>query len=122
MSYFFKNQRGFSLVEVVVASLIFGIATAGLFSVFRSQGGTSERTEKRLEAVYVARTILEELRTRVDPENWSNAGGVLTLGTHVQNITPPNSTITYTATYNVTEPRPGIRRVDLTVTWNEPPS
>ena len=122
MLHLSKNKAGVSLIEVTIGALIFSIAAVGLFSTFQAQRITTEQTEKRLEAAYVARQVLEDLRTKVDPANW-NFGGALAVGSHTPpSITgSPPSNIQYTVTYNViTEPDPGIRRVDLTVSWNEP--
>ena len=105
-------------MEVTIAALIFSIAAVGLFSAFQAQRMTTEQTEKRLEAGYVAREVLEDLRTKVDPANWG-PGGLLENGT-TQTRTIGRSNMNYTVTYTVTEPNPGIRRVDLTVSWNEP--
>ena len=114
--FFVKNKKAVSLVEVTIGALIFSIAAAGLFSVFGAQRATTEQTESRLKAAYAARQVLEDLRTKVDPENW-NGGGVLALGTHTRSIRPAGSTTTYNVAYTVTEPDPDIRRLDLTISW-----
>lgn len=116
--FFLKNKKAVSLIEVTIGALIFSISAAGLFSVFRAQRFATEQTENRLEAAYVARQVLEDLRTKVDPQTWNT--GALTLGAHtLPPIPSSNPLVTYNVTYNVTEPEAGvdIRRVDLTVTW-----
>ena len=106
------KNTGISLIEVVLAALIFSITSAGLFSTFSAQRIATERSERRLQAVYYARQVLEELRARVDQRNWDS--GDLSIGTH--NL----SSGAFNAAYNVTQDPTGLRRVDLTVSWNEP--
>jgi len=106
------NKKGVSLIEVIIAALIFSITSAGLFSTFSAQRIATERSQRQLQAAYYARQVLEELRAKVDQQNWDS--GDLSIGTH--NVTSG----IFTASYEVTEDSTGLRRVNLTVTWNEP--
>lgn len=129
------NKKGVSLVEVTIAALIFSIAAAGLFIVLSQQRQTSDRSERRLQAAYYAKQLLEELRAKVDQRNWNTA-------------VPPNpaiwSNLNLTCDGNpypwpgALPPLPGVqvnytcrdiapgnpgegsRQVTLTIQWNEP--
>ena len=57
-----RSNRGFTLIEVMIAILIFGL-TAGAISVASSQAITSTRQiEEQTEARWVAQNYLTELR------------------------------------------------------------
>ena len=107
------NQNGASLVEVLIAALIFTIAATGLFTTFASQRETTKRSQRQVQAAYYGRQVLEELRSKVDQRNWDS--GDLQEGVH--NLAPSGP---YSATYTVTTTANGGRKVDLTITWNEP--
>ena len=117
-----NEDKGFSLVEVMMATLIFAIAAAGLFSTFRVQREYSNRSERKLQAAYCGRQVLEELRAKVDQRNWDS--GDLQEGNHTYNLFSSPCNI-FTATYTVTNVvinsvNTGGRKVSLNVTWNEP--
>lgn len=107
------NQNGVSLVEVLITSLIFVVAATGLLATFSSQRSTVKRSQRQVQAAYYGRQVLEELRSKVDQRNWDS--GDLQEGAHTLPASGP-----YTATYTVTTTANGGRKVDLTITWNEP--
>lgn len=117
----------------MVASIIFIIATIGLFSSLSGLRTTSSESKKRLAAANYGRQVLEALRANVDDRSWGNgcAPTVQDLS-----ITPPDQpcdhgpfttvieSTTYTAQYTVTpqiDPGPPPqeigRAVNITVTW-----
>ncbi len=106
------NQNGVSLVEIIIAALIFTIAATGLLTTFASQRETSQRSQRKVQAAYYGRQVLEELRSKVDQRNWDS--GDLSEGVHTLSSGQYNATYTVTATAN------GGRKVDLNITWNEP--
>ena len=125
------KKNGYSLVEIVVSSLIFSIAAAGLLSLFASQRETSDRGEKRLLAAYYGRQVLEELRAKVDQRNW-NAGTPNWWNLNCDDLSyawpgslPPstlhNAQVNYTCT-EILPPNPaaGSRKFTLTIKWDEP--
>ena len=135
MGTILKNKNGVSLVEVTVAALIFAIATTGLFMVLNQQRGASDRAERRLQAAYYAKQLLEELRPKVDqrdwdasPPNWWNL--VCDGATYAwPGASPPMAGAT--VNYQCTEipgippsppgtPGAGSRQVTLQIQWNEP--
>ncbi|MCA9398689.1 MAG: type II secretion system protein [Candidatus Omnitrophica bacterium] len=101
-----RNQKGFaSFVEVVVTAVIFVLAAAGILaslSMIQPQG--TESTEK-LEAAYMAKGFLEELRTSVTADSWADTSGDLwpTGGTPKTTTVTGPSGKSYTITYEVTE-------------------
>jgi prepilin-type N-terminal cleavage/methylation domain-containing protein len=57
-----RDERGFSLVEVLVAILILGIASLAVFQVFDASTRTAFRAEQSQVAINVAQRELEEIR------------------------------------------------------------
>ena len=124
-----KNTHSFTLVEVLVAAVIFSIAVAGLFSVFSITRQTSDASERELQAAYLGRQLLEELRAKVDQRNWDPTAPdtwylVCDGGTYDWPGIPANplsgfdagATVRYTCDNLAT----GARKVTLQITWNEP--
>ena len=118
-----RNHNAFTLVEVLVAAIIFALAATGLFTAFSTQGAASGKSERRLMAVYYGRQLLEDLRNKVDnrtsawPLTCDNA-------THLwPGATPPISGMaaTYSCdTIAAGRPGEGSRKVTLNVQWTEP--
>ena len=72
------KKEGFaSLVEVIVTAVIFSLAAFGVFttiSMLRPHGADSLR---KLEAAYVAKGVIDELRAYVDARMWDNEDSLL---------------------------------------------
>jgi len=56
-----KNQRGFTLLEVLVATAIMGIAVAGILSALAASSRNVVRLTQADRAVILARTKMDEL-------------------------------------------------------------
>ena len=117
----FKKDSGFTLVELVVAVLIFSLSIASILSVLGSMNKTSSASFEEVQAIYRGKEILEDLRLDVDATTWDDAAASrLTPGT-VYNLPPPPvgpDGITFDASYNVTADPSGGRWVNLTVSWD----
>ena len=106
------NQEGFaSILEVIVASIIFMTTAVGFFSamtMLRPQGANST---KKLQALYVGKQVADKLRAQVYGNLW--IGGALDPagGTRSQTIGA------YTVNYTVTDVNPYLRRLDMTVEY-----
>ena len=119
----FKKNRGFTVVEIIVASLIFSITAIGIFSTLAAIRKPSAESQRRVTAAYFGKQVLDDLRAQIDAINWQEGSG----GPLDPTISHPPYTsnidgITYTGTYAV-EPDPNgslARRISLTVSWTEP--
>jgi hypothetical protein len=113
-----KKQGGFaSIVEVAVTAVIFILATVGIISTVSALKPHARESTKKIEAAYVGKGIIDELRKEVN----AAPGGVffgnnLSIGTHTRSAITTTGTA-YTVTYDVTEPIPNVRKVTMTVTW-----
>jgi len=115
------RQEGFaSILEVIVASVIFVVTALGAFSsiaMLRSQGGGSTR---ELEALYIGKRVMDDLRGQVYGNLWAS-GPLSTVGNpYTQTITV--GARTYTVTYSMVDTQvssgyPWTRRMDMTVQY-----
>lgn len=114
--YAASRADGFTIVEVVVAALIFALAVTGVFSAIGALRGPAVASKEDITAAFVGKQVLEDLRTEVDAETWTT--GSLANG----NYTLPAVTVdgvAYTPSYLVTNDPGGTqaKKVDLTITW-----
>ena len=61
-----RRQKGFTLVEVLVALVIFGVIAASVLKTLQDSVGQQSRLEERLAANWVAQQALAEIRIRSD--------------------------------------------------------
>ena len=71
-NYNFAKKKGFSLVEIIVASLLLALLATGIFSIAISSSRIIKRSSGRITAIEVAQTVLEDLRAYLGEGNWSN--------------------------------------------------
>lgn len=117
------KTKAFSLVEVVVASVIFMIAAAGAFKVFSIAQKMSTVSSDEVIAANYGRGLLESLRARVDQRTW-NSGWYLSCDDawHSWPATPTNTepfynlsgNVDYRCTENATT---GTRKVTMNIVW-----
>ena len=113
-----KNNGFASLVEVIVTAIIFTIAAAGILTTISALRPHSSESVRRLEAAYIGKSIIDELREAVDAETWNEAGSDLATGV----VTDSTSFPPYTVTYRIEEV-PGtsgtLRQLFMNVTYPE---
>ncbi len=110
-----NQKNGFTIVEVVISSLIFVIAVAGIFASINLLRKPAEDTTDKINAAFVGKEILEGLRKQVDAASWQT--GDLTVGTHALNTISVDG-VTYTPSYTVSDdPDTSARKVTLSINW-----
>ncbi len=112
-----ENQAGFaSIVEVAVTTVVFVLATAGILSTMSMLKPHGKISEKKIEAAYVGKGILDEIRKEVGVTAGGDLFGPnLALGAH-----GPTVIGDYTVNYTVAEDPPGnpdLLKVTMTITW-----
>ena len=118
------EKRGFTLIEVIVASLILVFTVAGLLFVFSSEKAALERAGRRIQAMDFARQTLEQLKNEVRADRWDI--GELRIHTEAPQALPGKFGANFAAQrgYVVTAgPAPiadSYRIVTVTVNWSEP--
>ena len=118
----FAHVKGFSLVEAMVAGVVFTIAVAGVFSSISSTTSSTSSTatvNKNLIAAYCGQQVLESFRSKVDARDWSS--GSLTLGDHTLSgptLAPYSQCAGVTSVvYTVSDAGNGARKVVANVNW-----
>ena len=74
------RQGGFTLIEVVVAIVVVGVAVAGLASLFVSSAGHSHEPYLRERALAVANAFMDEILNKRWDENTPLGGGCVNTG------------------------------------------
>jgi len=75
------KKEGFSsLVEIIVTALIFLLATFGILTTASILKPESSNSTRRLQAAYMGKQIIDDLRASVDARSWDNAAGPLAVG------------------------------------------
>lgn len=143
-----SNESGFTLIEIIVASVVFALVIAGLLSVFVAGSRHIIHARERMTSAELGKLFIDPLQTDVRQDTWTlgSASNALTIGTtycdsdsggHTQNKNcPPTAaqrTVNnreFSAAYTIAQGgvNPGddpaligtdLRRVTTTITWNE---
>jgi prepilin-type N-terminal cleavage/methylation domain-containing protein len=108
-----NSDEGFTLVELLVTIIVLGIVITSLGGLYYLMEITGVQTQHYDTAVRAARTEIEDLR--------NNGYDSLTPGTNINFTSSLPSSLPNgkTGTAAVSEPLPGLRRVDVTVTYSD---
>ena len=58
------NEKGFTMLEIMVALTIFGIVAAGMAQAYVLQLHTNNASEVRSQAIQAAQRVLDDIRTK----------------------------------------------------------
>ena len=72
-----KSQRGFTLVEVLVAIVLCAVAMVGVIALYRASTNASSFSRHTTEATVLAQAKLEQLRTQTGVVASTTDGGVI---------------------------------------------
>jgi len=108
------SSQAFSIVEIIVAALIFMIVAAGTFAVFSMARTTSVASDEEILAVNRGRELLESLRRLVDQDMWSS--WPLTCDNALRDW-PSETNVKYRCDGSVLDG--SARQVTVTVGWDE---
>jgi prepilin-type N-terminal cleavage/methylation domain-containing protein len=119
-----KNDKGFSLLEVVVSMMIFAVLVPGVFTMAIYAKSVRCRTQNVLQAAYQAQTVMERSRY-MSTDDFFGTSRVLSTGdTHSPNelSLSDNPDISNAISpewyYNVTTVS-GFKKGTITVRWQE---
>lgn len=106
------SNNGFaSIVEVIVTSIIFVIAAAGIMSTLSILKPQETVSTEKMEAAYIGKAIIDDLRQQVDANTWYGGGGGLDVGSY--SLTNG----IYSIDYQISEPSPLYRKLTMNITW-----
>jgi len=137
-----ENKKGLTLMEIIVATVIFALAVAGLMNLFVAGKRYILHSRSRMSGGELGKVFLEPLQMSVRQDTWGQAGNSLTNtptgGLYCDGV--PGHTqlpgcsadrtldgVPYAAKYEIdaaptptgAATPPELRRVVLTVNWSE---
>jgi prepilin-type N-terminal cleavage/methylation domain-containing protein len=83
-----KNERGFTLVEVMVALTILAIVLTSVFAPMQFALGTAADSEREIVATEAAKTLFDELGQTI-PSTYGEREGNLPTGQHWRLLVSP---------------------------------
>lgn len=113
------GKKGFSLVELIVSTLIISILAAGVFGAFIGAKYVLNRARHRIQAFNFAKEVQDKLRS-----NYKYEDTAMDLETHqaldIGVATPGEMDPLVTSfTYDVSETPSAYKQVTVTFTWDE---
>ncbi|MFA6358106.1 MAG: type II secretion system protein [Candidatus Omnitrophota bacterium] len=130
-----RHVKGFTLLEIIVATLLFSLATAGMVSIFVGGKRQVMHVRDRTASSEMGKLFLDPLQLDVRQDTWGLgfAENALTVGTtycdsdggHTQNRSCPALTnrklnnIEFSSTYTTDMVGTNLRRVKVKVNWTE---
>ncbi len=109
--------KAFTLTEVVIATVIFSLAMAGVFASISNLRQPAVESSQEVTAAFIGKKILNDLRSEVSAPTWNTTGN-LTLGPHGPLTAINVGGIDYTPTYIVeADPGTNARKVTLNISW-----
>lgn len=121
-----QKKSGFTLVEILVSSVIFALVIVGLLSVFASASKHITHTRERMAGTELGKFFIDSMQMDVRQDTW-NSNGLDVSATPVA-LTPQKlNNRDFSATYIVADGTSDtalvgtdLRRVTTKITWNEP--
>lgn len=109
-----SSEAAFSMVEVVVSSLVLATSAVAVFAVVAGSKAPQYETDRKLLAVSRARALSDQLRMNVAQNLWNSTQWAP--GTHAlaADANYPGISARYTVT-NI--PATGAKQVTLNVSW-----
>lgn len=108
-----KREQGFTIVELLIATLIIGIITAGISTLFININTLQRKTSYIDSATRAAQRQVEMLRN--DNYGSLQPGENINFTDKLPSSLPGNKS----GTVAVSEPAPDLKRVDVTVTYTD---
>jgi type II secretion system protein I len=108
-------QRGFTMIEVMVAILLTALTVIGVLGLYRIESRASAFSRRETEAAVSAQDKLEELRTQVAPASATTTGGPETVYDELNGL--PIFTRSWTIQQSASDN--SVYSITVTVTWDE---
>jgi prepilin-type N-terminal cleavage/methylation domain-containing protein len=107
------SEGGFSLVELLVTIIVLGVVITSLGGLYYLTQVTEVQSQHFDIAVRAARTEIEDLRN--EGYNSLNPGTNINFTSSLSSVLPSGAT----GTVVISEPIPGLRRVDVTIAYTD---
>lgn len=119
------NNKGFgSILEVTITAIVFSVAAVGLMTTITMVRPESTTSSKRLEAAYIGKQLIDDLRKDVSAETWylGNTDDPLLPGTYTDSVTQDG--VQYNYTYTIQQVNPygdfDARKLTITIEYPDP--
>ena len=126
------NKKGFTLIEIIIATLILALVTTGLAHVFLAGKRHILHTRSKIQAAELGRLFLDYLPMHVRQDTWDQAANALSITLPAGRdcasqpgcpALPAERTldgITYNPQYYISNVGTSLRKVKVTINWTEP--
>ncbi len=113
------TSKGFTLVEVVTATVVLSLVVLGLLSVFVAGNKHIIHTRERMSGAEIGKLFFDPLQTNVSQKDWGatnplNLAGPTPIASQKANIRNFGGTYTTSPVANT-----DLRRVTANITWKE---
>lgn len=114
------RKNGFTLVEIMVSTVILALLAAGIFSVLVSSRYLVARSKTRVAAVEIARAEIERMKSLADVNTFYTPSGLLD-GTGTWRAWDTTTYTPYSVRYRVDNGTgtATYRKVTVQVAWND---
>ena len=113
------KKKGLSLLEILVATMLFALVMTGLASVFLAGKRHLLRSRSKITTAEVIKSSLEPLQMQVRQDQWTSPGNCLGTGNCPGQTWIGESNITYSLVNTWTIiPGTALRKVKTTVNWS----
>jgi len=113
-----RKQTGFTMVEIMVSILIFSLSIAGLLSAISSLNRPAVESFEEVQATYIGKQILEQLKHGIDAATWNEEDATLAITTVPITASIPHQGINFDTSYTIEADTFGGRWVTLTINWD----
>ena len=115
------NKNGLSLLEILVATMIFALVITGLASVFLAGKTHIRHSQSRISAAEFSKYVIDPLQMQVRQDQWTATSNCLS---NTDNCTTETWTgqggIVYTAITTTSAIATTLRKVTTNIQWSEP--
>lgn len=115
------NKRGFTLLEIIIATMLFALVMSGLMGIFVAGKRHTIHSRERMTGSELEKLFLDPLQMAVRQDTWDQAGNELKTATGVSLPAQKVNNVDYTAQKDVNVVAgTDLRRVKVQVNWTEP--
>ncbi|OGX16369.1 MAG: hypothetical protein A2166_06405 [Omnitrophica WOR_2 bacterium RBG_13_41_10] len=116
------NKKGLTLLEILVATMLFALVMTGLANVFLAGKRHLIHSKSRISGAEINKFFLDPLQMDVRQDTWSTAGNCLTsTGSSCSSEARTLDTIVYNVNWSIGPgPITNLRKVTATISWTEP--
>jgi prepilin-type N-terminal cleavage/methylation domain-containing protein len=114
------KKDGFSLVEIMISTVVFALVVLGLTSVFIAASKHITHTRERMTSVQLGKLFLDPLQVYVRFDTWDNPANELTVTSWESGVSQTINNRNFTEQHEVAAiSGTDLRRVISKISWTE---